>query len=201
MRARWMGLAWGLVLSVGVGGPGCEDNGDDDDMPFPVFDGGGRGPLLPDAGPLDAGPLDAGVALVELGLAGERLVSELTPDEVQQLCRKLDEVTALVGDLQQACTVEAYLLTYDVDECESIVGQCTDNGATVLGLEAELPCSLQPVALKGCDAPISDVLACAVQLGDFWAGRACETALLADLGPLCPRVVAQDCPVLFGGGQ
>ena len=186
-------MAWAASAS-----PGCGDD-DDNHVQLPVVDAGR--PPARDAGPLDAGPLDAGMALDELGLPGERLVSDLTPEEGQQLCKKLDEVTGLFGDLEQACTVEAYLITYDAKDCDSIVEQCTDNDKTVLGLELELPCSKEPTDLKGCDAPINDVLACAVQLGDFWAERKCETAALADPGPVCPQVLGRDCPLLFGGGE
>lgn len=187
-----------LGVAAAAAGSGC---GDDDDNPIqgPIFEAGPPAPAR-DAGPLDAGPLDAGMALDELGLPGERLVSDLNGEEAQALCRKLDEVTGLLDDLEQACTVEAYLITYDAKECDSIVEQCLDHEKTVLGLELALPCSKEPLALTGCDAPVSDVLACAGQLGDFWSERVCETQALADPGPVCPQVLARDCPLLFGGG-
>jgi hypothetical protein len=177
----------------------CEDEGKPDG-PELAFDAGKPRPPV-DAGRIDAGPLDAGIALEELGLEGDRLVSDLSAEETQQFCRKLDDVTSLVDDLDQACTVEAYLLTFDPKECDTIVEQCKSNGKTVLGLELELPCSKKPETIKECDTPLGDVLACAVQLGDFWAVRVCETEALADLGPLCPRALARDCPDLFGSEQ
>lgn len=197
MRA-WLWTGCGLLAWAAGAGLGCGDD-DDGQLERPVFDA--SRPPDRDAGPLDAGPLDAGEALDELGLDRDRLVSDLTPEEGQVLCKKLDEVTGLLGDLEQACTVEAYLITYDAKDCSSIVKQCKNNEATVLGLELELPCAKKPLALAGCDAPINDVLACAVQLGDFWAERVCETEALADPGPLCPQVVGRDCPLLFGGGE
>jgi hypothetical protein len=194
MRAHW--TAWGLCLLCTVASSaGCEDEGKPEVSSGRGASGNER---QRDAGPIDAGPLDAGVALEELGLDGARLVSELSAEEAQQLCQKLDDVTTLLDDLEQACTVEAYLITFDAVRCDSIVAQCVDNGATVLGLELELPCAGEPLAIAGCDAPVNDVLACAVQLGDFWAERVCETEALADLGPLCPRALASDCPALFG---
>jgi hypothetical protein len=197
MRAR--GIGWGLcglLATVGCSVSACTDNGKSDGPNVPPRDAGNQRPI--DAGRVDAGPLDAGVALEELGFEGDRLVSDLSADETQQFCRKLDEVTSLLDDLEQACTVEAYLLTFDANRCDSIVEQCVGNGATMLGLERELPCSAEPLAIEGCAAPLGHVLACAVQLGDFWASRECETASLADLGPLCPRALAGDCPALFG---
>ncbi|HMI92204.1 MAG TPA: hypothetical protein VK509_12600 [Polyangiales bacterium] len=202
MRAR--GIAWGLcglLASVWCNASACTDDGKADDRPdLPPGEMGNPRPIdagRVDAGRVDAGPLDAGVALEELGLEGDRLVSDLSADETQQFCRKLDDVTSLLEDLEQACTVEAYLLTFDANRCDAIVEQCVGNGATMLGLELELPCSGEPLVIEDCAAPLGDVLACAVQLGDFWASRECQTASLADLGPLCPRALAADCPALF----
>jgi hypothetical protein len=197
MRARFIG--WGLcLLGTVASSTACEDEGKPE-LPGTGPDSGS--PRRVDAGPIDAGPLDAGIALEELGLDGDRLVSDLSADETQQLCRKLDDVTTLLDDLEQACTVEAYLITFEAERCDEIVAQCVDNGATVLGLELELPCAGEPRVIAGCDSPVNDVLACAVQLGDFWAERVCETAALADLGPLCPRALASDCPALFGSDE
>jgi len=197
-RIRELCLLAVLGGSVSASVVACEDDGDADADDTVAGSNAVRPPRPVDAGRFDAGPLDAGIALEELGLEGDRLVSELSTDETQQFCRKLDDVTSLVDDLDQACTVEAYLLTFDADECDGIVKQCVNNGATVYGLELELPCSGEPRVITGCDAPLGDVLACAVQLGDFWASRVCETAALADLGPLCPRALANVCPALFG---
>jgi hypothetical protein len=178
---------------------GC---GDDDDENAPVQpEGNGRPPLRDGGTVFDAGPLDAGMSLEELGLDASTLASELSADEAQQFCRKLDDVTGLLGDVKKACGVEAYLLTYDVSDCMSIVKQCNTNKETVLGLELALRCSETPTELKGCDAPVDDVLLCATALGAFWSTRECEINSLADPGPTCTSDLASACPLLFGAAQ
>jgi hypothetical protein len=191
-------MAAGIVAlaMTSLGSGGC---GDDDGSEVGNRDGTAGRPASRDGGaPFDAGPLDAGMSLEELGLDASTLASDLSTDESQQFCRKLDEVTGLFGDVKKACDVEAYLLTYDVGDCVSIVKQCNANKQTVLGLELALRCSETPTELTGCDAQVDDVLLCATALGRFWSSRQCELDSLADPGPTCTATLANDCPLLFG---
>jgi hypothetical protein len=172
---------------------GCGDDADNEILPE------GNGQPRPDAGPpFDAGALDAGMTFEDLGFDAGALTSELTADEAQQFCKKLDEVGGLIGDVDKACDVEAFLLTYDMGDCESIAKKCKSNKQTVLGLELPLQCSDTPAELTGCDAPLDEVLYCATALGAFWSLRDCSLESLYAEGPRCAKDLTHTCPILFG---
>jgi len=128
----------------------------------------------------------------------DALASELSARDAQRLCAQLDHYTGLLDDLLQACTAEAYLYTFDADECNQIVDLCTDNGQTVFGLELPVLCAVQPTTLPGCDAKVGDMLDCAMKYGAFWRKRECTMESLAEIGPDCGSALAEQCPVLYG---
>lgn len=186
-----MFVATGLIAATGLGG--CGDDADSEILPE------GNGKPRPDAGPpFDAGAIDAGMAFEELGFDAGTLASELSADDAQQLCKKLDEASGLLGDVEKACDVEAFLLTYDESDCKSIADKCKSNHETVLGLELPLRCSDTPTELTGCDAPLDEVLYCATALGAFWSLRDCTPESLYADGPSCAKDLTHTCPLLFG---
>jgi hypothetical protein len=127
--------------------------------------------------------------------------SELSASEVADLCAALDDAAGLTGDVEAGCQAEAWLWTFDPQECEQIIVLCNDAGATMLGLELPAGCSQQGAELEVCEVTVGELIACAQELGEFWATRTCEEDNLTADGPSCDIDFQTRCPSLFGSAS
>jgi hypothetical protein len=129
------------------------------------------------------------------------VASDLSAGEVEDVCAALDDAAGLLGDVERACQVEAWLATFDEPECESIVELCNDAGETMLGLELPSSCAEEGEELPDCDVTVGEMIACAEEYGAFWASRTCDMEGLLDENPSCDEDLAERCPSLYGTGD
>jgi hypothetical protein len=154
----------------------------------------------------DAGRNPGAGAGADAGASGgdideDAVASDLSAGEVRDVCAALDDAAGLLGDVERACQVEAWLATVDQAECEGILEQCNDAGETMLQLELPSSCAEQGEELPDCDVTVAEMIACAEEYGTFWASRTCDMEGLFDEGPTCDEDLADRCPSLYGTGD
>jgi hypothetical protein len=184
-----------LALCFGSAASGC--GGDDDSDGASPSGGSSAGSGAGSGSAADSGAGAGSGAGVDLDVDEDAVASELSADEVQDVCAALDDAAGLLGNVERACQVEAWLATFEQAECESIVEQCNDNGATMLELERPSACAEQGEELPDCDVTVGEMIACAEQYGTFWASRTCDMEALFDEGPTCDEDLAMRCPSLY----
>lgn len=174
-----------IALCFGSAAFGCGgDDSNDDDLGADENAGSGAG---------SGSSAGAGAEVDDTAVA-----SELSAAEVENVCAALDDAAGLLGDVERACQVEAWLVTLEQPECESILEQCNEAGATMLELELPSTCAEQGAELPDCDVTVGEMIACAEEYGEFWAARTCDMEALLDEGPACDEELAMRCPSLYG---
>jgi hypothetical protein len=126
---------------------------------------------------------------------GEQLVSGLTASQIYALCTDVDHRLGLIGDIDAACRVEAWLSSMSEDGCNAVLADCSASGESGLGLERGSPCAER--TLPECNATVAATLACADDNGAFFQARTCAQANLREAPPACNDTLAELCPALF----